>query len=304
MKQGRIPFDVLKRSSKSHWDIHPAHRRFVPDMQDPPSELHKELSRYNLLVDDNRPPSSFYQEAEAKDQLALDLSLSTDVFCSRIIKTTSADSVDDDVDNMSTAAEAMTLGVPEPPHVKFGFLDPVPVEDAEMQLNDFEPSPSEGGSQSLTLPLGVRLLLSEWRLGEDPQEYTYVDPYDTSAAPSRPIAQQPRKRTPPHVAPQPSRIQKPPTIAVKAAPAAPPAIAVTQPSKPALVSAVPHLPQSQQPLPRIPQPGSQPTHTGWSNSSQSQSQIPVMSTQVLPGPHGGRPQPAKKKPPKKRVGGF
>ncbi len=35
---------------------------------------------------------------------------------------------------------------------------------------------------------------------------------------------------------------------------------------------------------------------------ESGSQLPMASTQVLPGPHGGRP--VKKKPVKKRLGGF
>lgn len=294
--------EVLKKRSASHWDMRPVYKRFVPEMYRDPTDHCNALSRYDLIADDNRSATSYRREAGAKDQLALDLSLSSDVFASRAIKTSKVDSVEDDVETMWNAAEAMSIGETEPPQVKFGLLDPIPVEEAEKT----GPSTS-GNNQTPKSSLGIRLLLSEWSIGDDPQEYNYVDPYDVNATPSRPLPQrkeQPRKRTPPPVALQPSRIQKPPAIAVKTAPAAPPAIALTQSSRPAPVPPVPSFPQSQQSLPRAPQGGSQPTQTGWSSNSPTQSQMPVMSTQVLPGPHGGRPQPVKKKPPKKRVGGF
>ena len=285
------------------------HKRFVPEMQQASTELCNKLSQYDLIADDDRSAASYRRESEAKDQLALDLSLSMNVFSSRVIETAKVDSVENDLETMSTAAEAMSLDVTEPPSVKFGFLDPIPVEDAGQGTDTVGPSMlGDSRQQTLKLPLGVRLLLSEWTIGDDPQDYDYVDPYDVNAAPPRPAMhtkEQPRKRTPPPVASQPSRIQKPPTIAVKTAPTAPPHISLTQPSRPAPVPSITSLPQpqSQQSLPlRAHQTGSQPTQTGW--SSNSQSRIPMMSTQVLPGPHGGRPQPAKKKPPKKRVGGF
>ncbi|KAK7693787.1 hypothetical protein QCA50_003359 [Cerrena zonata] len=305
LKQGRIPLDVVKKRSALHWDMGSVHKRFVPDTQGGSTDVHNTLLQYDLIVDDNRPAASYRRETEAKDQLALDLSLSSNVFSSRAIKSTTTDSVEDDIDTMSTAAGSMSLDANEPPQVKFGFLDPIPVEDAEKNYDKVESS--SGKNRVLSQPLGVRLLLSEWTIGEDPQAYHYVDPYDVNAPPPRSLArtkEQPRKRTPPPVASQPSRIQKPPAIAVKATPTAPPAIVSTQPSRPAPVPSVPSLLQRQQSLPRVHQTGSQPTQTGWSSGSQSQSQMPVMSTQVLPGPHGGRPQPAKKKPPKKRVGGF
>ena len=51
----------------------------------------------------------------------------------------------------------------------------------------------------------------------------------------------------------------------------------------------------------IAQAGSQPTDS-W--DMQPSSQVPFASTQVVPGPYGGRPGAPKKKPAKKRIGGF
>ncbi|KAL5529702.1 hypothetical protein ACEPAG_5687 [Sanghuangporus baumii] len=104
--------------------------------------------------------------------------------------------------------------VKEPPHVKFGFLRPVSKNDGMKRGKDPRQSEEEeegessglrdaekrkgkqkaqaqteeeqeeeaGGGETPKLPLGVRLLLSEWTIGEDPYKYEYVDPYDLDAA--------------------------------------------------------------------------------------------------------------------------
>lgn len=79
--------------------------------------------------------------------------------------------------------------------------------------------------------------------------------------------------------------------------AAPPAIAASQPAR-----SQPMFPSSQPPERRDVIGGSQPNAMEW--DANTASQIPFASTQVLPGPHGGRPSIVKKKTTKKRVGGF
>jgi hypothetical protein len=94
------------------------------------------------------------------------LVLSTDVYSARSF--TKAETEDDDeFETMSRAAEAMTLSETGLPSVHFGYLSPIPAADR-----------SESAPKGVALPPGVRLLLGEWDIGTDPDQYVYRDPYD------------------------------------------------------------------------------------------------------------------------------
>lgn len=307
--QGRVPRDELTRKAAWHLDISPFIRRTVPDHGENPQNTLENLSRYDLADGPDRTAPSFRRESEARSQLALDLSLASDVFAPKRPGKGPAATLDEDLLNISRSTEAMSLGDVEPAPVHFSFLRPICKTDPRGLPSASENVIGELAAKSM-MPPGVRLLLQEWDVGADPMQYEYRDPYDEAAAPPANVGR-PSKVPPPQGAqsvqePRPStqtqtQTQRPPAIA-SSVPNAPPAISASQPpvTRRPLAAA-----RSQDafvaPTPRPPSSRSQPAET-WGAPASSQEFM--TSTQVLPGPHGGRPVPAKKKGAKKRLGGF
>ena len=165
---------------------------------------------------------------------------------------------------LETMTGALSLGG-EPASVKFGYLRPVK-QPTSRNVGDID-------DQELEIPMGVRLLLKEWDSG-NPEEYVYQDPYTAETLSSNSDGQladsmDQSQRLPP----------MPPSSAV------PPVIS----EKPAQIA------HSQDPTTW--------NHFGISQGPTVSSQDFAISTQILPGPFGGRPN-VKKKPVKKRLGGF
>lgn len=260
----------------------------MPDMSKSVQDTQNSLKGYDLLTDDYRPGPSIRAETEAREHLTVDLFLSGDVYAPHAITLgESSQHLDDDAfETMSRATEAMSIGIPEPPPVQFSFLRPVP-QDHYDKTRGVE-------SKKMECPLGVRLLLGEWEIGADPEAYQYRDPYDSAepftTVPPRGARPKAGKAPGPEVKSQPARM--PPVIAI--APTAPPPVA-SQPVRP--------RPIAQSQGANVLLMGSQPTQHPPASSQPSQ-ETPFPSTQVLPGPFGGRPAPVKKKPAKKRMGGF
>lgn len=169
-------------------------------------------------------------------------------------------------DSIETMTESLKISG-EPPTVRFSFLQP---------LKDQEEEDTAANDQGIC-PIGVRLLLQDWEQGKDPELYTYIDPYrmsDDGRATKSPGPM-------PYFAAPAIQPREPPTVVA----AAPP---------PIVSAALRNLPQSQP--------------SGWNDlgeetGTQSQSLDFMSSTQIVPGPFGGRTH-MKKKPPKKRMGGF
>ena len=304
--QSRIPREELARRSPWHLDVSPSIRRHVPEFVLEPQKTLENLARYDLADGPDRTADSYRREAEARSQLALDLSLAADVFASQYPGQGATTSFDEDMLSISLSTQAMSLGGgPELSPVQFGFLRPSrakAVSPRHGKAGSDTNVETEDTAQSL-VPLGVRLLLQEWEIGTDPNGYMYHDPYDDAAGLRQAVLRpaKPRPVSPQHAVSTPPPTQRPPTIAT-AAPRAPPAVAASQPVAPrkpvATTRSQDVFPaQSQRPLNGT----SQPTDT-W--AAPPFSQEPVAATQVLPGPHGGRPNAAKKKPAKKRIGGF
>ncbi|PSR83106.1 hypothetical protein PHLCEN_2v5910 [Hermanssonia centrifuga] len=293
LMQGRIPTEHISKQAPWHYNLTPSLRRLVPAISDSPGETIQNLRRYDLQSDDYRPGASISKEIEAREHLALDLALSKDVYSPHAIQLIDPyATLDEAFETMSRATEAMSIGIPEPPPVQFGFLRPVSGGGA-----DHYGKVKDGGEDGTNCPLGVRLLLKEWEVGSDPQTYTHQDPYDSSG-PTAAVSRGINKATTEGSTELKSQFQPqraPPVIV--AAPMAPPAIVSTQLRPPLLA-------QSQDsritPISHI---GSQPAQFGASQDPSSQ-EIFMSSTQILPGPYGGRLVPAKKKPAKKRLGGF
>ncbi|EKM55190.1 uncharacterized protein PHACADRAFT_208714 [Phanerochaete carnosa HHB-10118-sp] len=282
--QDRLPYEELAKRSEWHHDWTNTLRRFVPDISDSTQEMQDNFKRFDLLLDDYRPGPSLRTETEAREQLTLDLALAIDVYAPHAVQAEPDHFLDDALETMSRATEAMSIGIPEPPPVQFGFLRPA-VREHYGRLQE---------EKRREYPLGVRLLLNEWTVGTDPHEYQYHDPYDNSepsAAPAR-AGKKTEKPSAAEVRTQPARM--PPVIAT--APMAPPPIAASQPAR--------TRPTAQSQDASTFRTRSQPTQLPPSSQSSQSQETMFPSTQVLPGPFGGRPAPVKKKSVKKRMGGF
>lgn len=167
--QNRIPVDVVTKQAVWHSDIHPTIRSLLPGFSTVPSDLSERLARHSLRMDDFRTGSSIRREAEAREQLVLDLSMSKDVFSPIPIKRMPEafrDAEDEAFETMSRATEAMSIGIPEPAQVQFGFLQPVFGKG-----NDHYADAKDDHDTKADMPLGVRLLLKEWDTGADPVSY-------------------------------------------------------------------------------------------------------------------------------------
>ncbi|THH30350.1 hypothetical protein EUX98_g3839 [Antrodiella citrinella] len=250
-------------------------------MSSDPAALTSTLGKYNLMSEDDRPAPSYRREAEAREQLALDLTLSATVYSAGFNDVKQKEEEDEILEVMSRATKALSLEHTEPPPVSFGFLRPLKTEEEGTFLHS--------DSETSICPLGVRLLLDDWKVGVDPADYIYEDPYGmVGAAPAiRPTAR-PRP-LPETIAPVVQTLRPPITTR-------PPMIAASQPTCPPPTI----FPSSQpQEVRRDIGWGSQPNTMDWVQHTASQE--PFSRTQAMPGPHGGRPPPMKKK---KRAGGF
>jgi len=239
------------------------------------------------VIDDNRPGFSLRRELEARQQLTLDLALSSHVYCDRVFRRASDFAIDDEFETMSRAAEVMSLSDEDLAPVQFGYLTP----KYDNHFHRFSQQQQDRGPDQ---PLGVRLLLREWQVGADPETYAYRDPYNvdglnvskrvvgSSAAP---------QRSQPHL----STAQRPPLV-IPTPMVGPPPIIGSQP-----ILARPQLEvQSQDVI-------STTMYHGWSQDAKDsgdRSGGDIASTQIVPGPYGGRQFMSKRKPVKKRIGGF
>lgn len=256
-------------------------------------------------------PEADRRESESAQQLALDLALSKDVLRAAPFKDPSldnrqADEAVETADTLSIATGKLSLNdrSQEPPHVTFGScrptLDGGKAHYKETHVyGDVDDEIEDDAAKLVEMPLGVRLLLSEWVVGTDPKEYAFVDPYDLEGQGAA-GSQQLRLMMSQVSMPQ-TQSQAPPTIIATKS------LASTQPKQPPAIVSSSQPPAKAHLLPRQLQ-----TQTSYSqvfgtqpDSQEPQSQLAMASTQVLPGPFGGRPAVGqKKKPPKKRLGGF
>ena len=255
------------------------------------------LQSHNLLLDDNRTKESLKLENDACEQLALDLGMASRVYSSNrfsqpgLAPLEQAQTFEDVVADMSLATGALSINVSGPPPVHFGFLTPTVAgrSDRSPSVGSDNPhTPHAGEAESV--PVGVRLLMNEWNVGEDPKDYKYLDPYgDDTSSPTdqgyragiEPLRVQNAQSQP--VDPVP-RFNPPTVMATRA----PPFVA---PSKATVVKE----------REKIPVGG------GFSQENPLQTQgssqeVMMVNTQVEPGKFGDRKTGQKKR--QKRVGGF
>ncbi|KAG8893310.1 hypothetical protein FRB99_002050, partial [Tulasnella sp. 403] len=115
------------------------------------------------------------REDRAAKRLAEDLSMSLEVFSSRSFNLSpylEGSQTTGGVDEATAMFSRATITADEPPPVRYYYLQPKEDDDDEAGSN--VDSQVLSGSEQ---PLGIRLLLQEWTIGEDPNDYQYVDPY-------------------------------------------------------------------------------------------------------------------------------
>ena len=251
------------------------------------------LQSHNLLLDDNRTKESLKLENDACEQLALDLGMASHVYTSKRFSkpdTTpleQARTFEDVVADMSLATGALSINASGPPPVHFGFLTPITASPSDRSPN-FGPekprTPQSGDAEPI--PLGVRLLIDEWEVGEDPKDYKYFDPYgDDTPNPTEPKRRFGNESLPLRNAQTQPVDPTPPTVM---AARIPPLVA---PSKVAVVK----------------EREKTPFRGGFTQDNPLQAQgfsqdVLRVNTQVEPGKFGGRKTGQKKR--QKRIGGF
>ncbi|KAF5315685.1 hypothetical protein D9611_004780 [Ephemerocybe angulata] len=277
LRQERLDPRSLQPKAQWHLDLAPTLKQF--GLEETFAEDQEPFAKYDLEDSDKRTAGSLRLEKRYREQLEVDLRLSRNVFSSQPFA--KASEVDQTLETMT---EALSLG-DTPPEVEFGFLRPVFKKDEE---EDTE------GEQGRGLGMGVKLLLKDWEISSDLTNYTYHDPYNTVEARPQPRRHPAAPMTAPTAAMAPPQLLTQPTQTTQKS-VRPPTLVPQLFSQPGLIPMVKKSSSSSESQRIVPA-----NHT----QSQTQTQDVLMaSTQVLPGPFGGRPT-KKKAEKKRRMGGF
>ncbi|KAJ4475232.1 hypothetical protein C8J55DRAFT_562217 [Lentinula edodes] len=243
--QDRLPIHSLMDGASWYSDIAPIMNHFDESTVGNIRSIAECLRSFDLSLSPDHPIQASRRQNKAREQLALDLTLSKDIFSTQRFTQFPR----------TPAGDCTEASGPSAP-VHFHYLQPMPRHDHY--------SREEQQENNVNFPFGVGLLLEDWDVGADPDKYIYNNTYDVEA--------EPKLETKPKMRMQPvqsqttllpsslSQSQMPPSIAI---------LPVNQPlALPFRVSGV----QSQM---------TEPTEV--------ESQVLMTSTQVLPGPFGGRP---------------
>ncbi|KAJ2932917.1 hypothetical protein H1R20_g4197, partial [Candolleomyces eurysporus] len=175
LKQGRLNPASLSSQVPWHVNLNSTMAILEEGASGDLEQAEEPFTEFNLKDDDTRTPQSLRLEKRYREQLEMDLRLSRDVFSAQGFA--KAKEVDHTLETMT---EALSLG-DSPPDVEFGFLRPTPRKATDDESNDDD--------RVLELGLGVKLLLKDWELGADVEDYAYWDPYSTTDTPQPPKTQ-------------------------------------------------------------------------------------------------------------------
>jgi len=262
LKQGRLSADAIM--APWHRSIALTLNRLDKGFQVDPKKWTEYLQQFDLHDTSSMSDQAYKYQRTARQRLEGDLALSTDIFSEIVSKPNNGDQA------LEVMTEALSLSA-EPPSVEFGYLRPLErkYNSEEGKVGDVLETPD--------IPLGVRLLLKHWGSG-NPESYLYQDPYDNPGSIGRTNF--------PSVAPIQSFVAWRP----------PPVIASKQTN-------VTILPETSRGLKLVSQSQEAPRPSGnppFSTQPSFSASHDLVSTQVLPGLHGGRPSVKKKK----RMEGF
>jgi len=291
-KQGRINPQDLSRGSNWDFDLTGVLKSSTPDFSDDVEEVMDRLQSHNLLLGDNRTKASLKLENDACEQLALDLGMASHVYTSKYFSKPDpgpldrAQTFEDVMADMSLATGVLSINVSGPPPVHFGFLTPVAAGpmDRDPSVGPEGPRTHQTGETEL-VPLGVRSLMDEWKVGEDPKEYKYFDPYGDDLS----SIAEPKRRTDMESTPGRNAQSQPMELTFQLNP-------------PTVVAArIPPLVAPSRAVEKTPVGGGFTQENPLQAQGSSQDVVAV-STQVEPGKFGDRKTVQKKR--QKRVGGF
>lgn len=279
LMQGRLSAQYLIKDAAWCLNLIPILRKLSPCFPVDARKWNDILCQHDLRRNSDYSIRSSRREKEAREQLILDLSLSADVF--------SAESFSK-VSGGSTELEEMTKTlsiIGEPPNVDFGYFRPLPKNAMDHYI--------KSENVKVSMSLGARMLIKEWQLGGNPDTFQFRDYYNRTADFRKIQRSKPMESTTQVVISEPPKTlqtqsQRPPSlVAATTLPLHRPDTLMRSSLKTQLSVVLPHF-GSQIPTLATPATG----------------QDYVTSTQVLPGPYGGRPLVGKKKLTKKRLGGF
>jgi hypothetical protein len=248
---------MLGKGSAWSCDISPTLKHFVPETTQNIQDLTNFLSQFDLLNEGDRPYRSVQREVRAREQLALDLVLASNIYSSYPVA--SSKQVDENLESM---AEALSLDNDAPP-MQFGYLRPLKRDNGEED---------KGSNGAVMGAHGVRMLLKEWQVGADPKAFVYPGSFHEDG--SAPLVAKAEIAI--------SSVIRPPTVAASSTPTLP---------KPGLVAGGSRFVAFSQ-------------DAGAVAETMADSQEVLASTQIVPGPYGGRSGLGKRKAGKKRLGGF
>jgi hypothetical protein len=267
LKQGRLSADAIK--APWHRSIALTLSRLDKEFQIDSKKWAEYLQQFDLPDTSTMSDQANKYQYKARQLLELDLALSTDIFSEIVSKPNNVDQA------LEVMTEALSLSA-EPPPVEFGYLRPL-----ERKYNSEEGKVGEA-LETPDIPMGVRLLLKHWGSGS-PESYLYQDPYDNPGSIGRVTS-----------------LSVAPSFQNFAAKRPPPVMA----SKQANVTI---LPDNSRGLKLVSQSQEAPArhdltldNTRFSTQPHFAASQDLVSTQVLPGLHGGRPSVKKKK----RMEGF
>lgn len=276
---GRIPFSSLVATSQWHTDLAVLPSHMIPDVTKSTHKLVRELNADATTKANS--PHGVRRVIITPQNLAVDLALSRHVYTSHSFAngTSGGHKQDCSDEQLAMATKEMSLSIPEPSPVQFGFLRPL----KKTHYKDEEKM--HGEDVALNLSLGVRSLLSEWKTGTNPLKYIYKDHYNDDVS-SIPTAEENNRRN------RRSLVSQLPSI--------PPIITASRPPLPLHSRSAGYTAMG---VPRFAA-----SQGDFLENQLSSQEFLGPSTQPLPGPFGGGNKTSaaarKNKVEKKRMGGF
>lgn len=321
------PTEAIAQDAAWHWNISDTLEILCGEGAPVPYRL-KDLGQSKYRKFDvaepemeDKDPSILEREDASARTLAVDLAMSLDVFSTRPFRgpESSPEETLMGVDAATSMMSKTSIAASKPPPIDFGFLQPeLSGVSNSLEMEDVEDIPASRRRRRRRRSLpeedfdqGARLLLSGWRVGDDPRGVHYVNPYDPDAGlfkkPERAITSTPVplvQRTTAQV----GGSNAPNAVRPQQASSAPMVPALRSTDRAFLYTSAIHEPHG---IPML--PASQPDLNGgrdWATQppdmfDNSLPSVPMLpSTQPVSGTFGSRlavPTAAKKK---KRVSGF
>lgn len=281
--EDRLSARCIMKGAAWHHNITPTINHLGLSVADNIRSCAEALHRYDLTIDPERDVRSVRWENEAREQLALDLALSVDVFSEQPFS-----AFPDESSELEAMTKTLSLAS-ESPGVNFGYLRPF----LKSSAGHYRTTTEEDEVVSFS---GVRALLKDWVVGTDPYIPSGMDHSDgkkLSDSGTLPSAGEAGRNAKASQGFQVSSYQRPPLV-VASTIVPPSQIQGSVRGTTVEQSQVPGLPRrfglESQPMPIGPEPP-------------ESSQEHTINTQILLGPYGGRPSLGKKMG-KKRLGGF